>query len=1765
VTTGQPTDTFVRSRAGYQSVNYSSYINVWVNNHYSGADWTDYGLVQPAPAMVSDMAAKKAAGYDVTAASMDIVGENVWSTPSVEALRCTTSVVPATVTWVNKPSTTTEGSADATSFVLDHNVWDVTDIVSYWQANDAATDMCTILLKDVVDGTRGAYRSAENSGTKPVFTIEYSSAPLDATKVTAVTTASASWHGDGLIESVNDTNAAGRGSLTLDWDPVEHATSYSIYLFDGNTYRSVGSTTATSWASAGKGIYPSDTQIAAMSAGYSSDPFKAPAGLDLRDDPMPLYAKTAGNVMDAIPAYLFKVVPADALAEAPLSTQPTVTVQFADRTRHAYEMPAYTTYGLGSVAGDDAEVLLNTGAFTLSSTDLAINSFGPPAALRRTYRSSSTATTTFGEGWRFNFEQSITNGPASSRIYTDEAGEQYRFNAAGTNVWSAPHSMVATLTWVPASSTYELLFKGGEKTAFDGTGRLIRETDRHNDSVTYTWNGSSGLTITAANSHVISVTFASGAITGATYQRGGVTRQVTYPTRYKVVRKLSDTQSATVDYGYDAYHHISTVSVPVFTPGGVNALWPFGTVTSGAGTCVEYPNGTTAAARNTTFTIDTSARTASVSRQARVDLDTSDTEVAETYQWDPTGRETVRGVPATSTQTREGTSTTDYSPIGSPRRSVTAAGVVTEAVTDWRGNELSSSDVQGDTTYSVYNATDDLVSTTDPREAVTSYTYNASGDVLTDRRQLNGTDWAQTTYDYTGDAHGRVQSETKSIDASHVAVTTYGNYGDFTQAGTEINVGVALSTTDTLPGNLVTARTFNGFGDVLTETDPAGSLVASTTYDASGRAVIEQDASGALTRHRYDVLGNDVETSRTAGAAWADWTSKTVDPTGLVLSEQSFITSAGVPTCFRTVTHLYNASGQEATSTASNEGTSRTAYDAKGDVSYQWATTASSMTLTSKATITDTDADGREESSIVTADSELGSAETTTAYAPGDDEVAATNPADAEATEYEYDKAGNQTAVEAPDDGGGTVREESAYDLGGRVISSVDASSDVVITNYDLLGRVTSTSLGTSQGPRITSTTYNVLGWVLTSTDADGIVTSHQYDKAGRGLKQIVHRGATPDQVTQHFFDASGNETKTIDPDGWITETTFDGFGRVIHRSEHKGVEPAIHDVLAAFDEAGRPIETSDTVAGTRTTYRYAHTTSDKTVVTRTPGETQSPVELSAAGLELRRYFESGSGSSVSTLSMNVDIRDDTNVPELWHYVSGGRGVNRLNAPDRAGRLSLQFALRKAYYYYDASSGRKIREEVGSGSVRKSAFTYTDEGRLLSVETSNQPTLTYAFNEGGDITRAGDTTLAYDSIGGTLTSSTAGASTTTYDFDSRGRRISQTSPSQTATYTWTDGDRLARYDLDRAPFGSVDVSATFAYDASGQRTMSVVATAGVVTTTSYTYEGLQLARLASASQGTTTTISYIFDEEGRPQALSVSMSDTSTIYTLPIWVNDRGDVCRVTDYDLDTYVNDWTYDPYGRPLTTSVASSSWVPLSVAQRIADLQPLRYAGYAYDTFSGLYYCSQRYYDPTTAQFISRDPALSDAEESSYQYTEGEPIGRTDSNGLWWTLSRLKWRFWSATAYKIINITPYTAINKFSEAAAWVTRVIIGEGLSRGILSAGNHMQKRLAGIGGPYPGAFKNMPVEVDSGDLWMLTVSDYAYLVSQKGRRGRSEFQYEVKYRLLCYDRKGRLYRIATRSQRQWVGTSVWRGPGLNPYPYIKIRPSGWRTPSEQAF
>ena len=81
----------------------------------------------------------------------------------------------------------------------------------------------------------------------------------------------------------------------------------------------------------------------------------------------------------------------------------------------------HTSYDLGSWDGHSATVQLDSKSLNLHVTDLAIDSYGPPAALERTYCSMSTTSNEYAYGWRFSFERSLTFLTSQQQVvYTDD-------------------------------------------------------------------------------------------------------------------------------------------------------------------------------------------------------------------------------------------------------------------------------------------------------------------------------------------------------------------------------------------------------------------------------------------------------------------------------------------------------------------------------------------------------------------------------------------------------------------------------------------------------------------------------------------------------------------------------------------------------------------------------------------------------------------------------------------------------------------------------------------------------------------------------------------------------------------------------------------------------------------------------------------------------------------------------------------------------------------------------------------------------------------------------------------------------------------------------------------------------------------------------------------------------------------------------------------------------------------------------------------------
>lgn len=158
-----------------------------------------------------------------------------------------------------------------------------------------------------------------------------------------------------------------------------------------------------------------------------------------------------------------------------------------------------------------------------------------------------------------------------------------------------------------------------------------------------------------------------------------------------------------------------------------------------------------------------------------------------------------------------------------------------------------------------------------------------------------------------------------------------------------------------------------------------------------------------------------------------------------------------------------------------------------------------------------------------------------------------------------------------------------------------------------------------------------------------------------------------------------------------------------------------------------------------------------------------------------------------------------------------------------------------------------------------------------------------------------------------------------------------------------------------------------------------------------------LCSAQARSARTSATVSYLYDDVGRAYAGSYesTKSGVSNRALFRVMTDDHGDVLALADASGDTFAK-YSYGVFGESESTSSRASTVIPSTLAAEIAAANRLRYAGYDFDPWSGVYYLQARYYDPATKQFLSRDPIGADGEESAYQYCGGNPVELIDPTG-------------------------------------------------------------------------------------------------------------------------------------------------------------------------
>ena len=133
-----------------------------------------------------------------------------------------------------------------------------------------------------------------------------------------------------------------------------------------------------------------------------------------------------------------------------------------------------------------------------------------------------------------------------------------------------------------------------------------------------------------------------------------------------------------------------------------------------------------------------------------------------------------------------------------------------------------------------------------------------------------------------------------------------------------------------------------------------------------------------------------------------------------------------------------------------------------------------------------------------------------------------------------------------------------------------------------------------------------------------------------------------------------------------------------------------------------------------------------------------------------------------------------------------------------------------------------------------------------------------------------------------------------------------------------------------------------------------------------------------------------YDANG--QAISVNYNGTEYYYLR----NGQNDIVGLMD-ESGVRVVEYIYDAWGKLISTTG--------TLATTLGADNPFRYRGYYYDTETGLYYLTTRYYDPEVCRFISADVYMSTGQGvlggNMWAYCGNNPVNRYDIDGEWWIL--------------------------------------------------------------------------------------------------------------------------------------------------------------------
>ena len=579
-------------------------------------------------------------------------------------------------------------------------------------------------------------------------------------------------------------------------------------------------------------------------------------------------------------------------------------------------------------------------------------------------------------------------------------------------------------------------------------------------------------------------------------------------------------------------------------------------------------------------------------------------------------------------------------------------------------------------------------------------------------------------------------------------------------------------------------------------------------------------------------------------------------------------------------------------------------------------------------------------------------------------------------TVYTYDTDGNRLiSIENPEN-------ETAwfsYDTNHQVTSIKDARNLYTYFSYDTYGNVE--SITDAEG-NITQYSNNYSGRATTETDGENKNTWYTYDNLDN-LTLIKNH-------LNHEVGLSYNDNGLLESVFWLNKgvTSSTGYSYNLEDRLQSVTNPLSRVISYTYDESGN-LKTKNDYVGSTATYNYDTNNRLEGIVY--PDHTVTIGRDNNGNITSITCPQGTSGFDYNELILLKKYTDPYGKILQYNYNDSGR-LETLTYPDgktvkygydKAGRLvTVQdwIAGTTDYEYDNAGNLTKITRPNNTEAI----YSYDDASRLIGITeqkiggpvicsysydidgvgnhksvTATEPLtgtfqpkdLSYTHDKANRLLSAGDISFTYDYNGNRKTSTDAGGTTYTWDYENMLTQISETDPVKTVQYKY-DGlnNRIAKIQ------GSNETR--YVLDIGGDMSRVLVETDENGKITAYYVYGIGLiSRITPEPENVRNFYHY----------------------------NHRGDTIALTDASGNV-TDSYAYDEYGKLLNSTGTKDN--PFKFVGRFGVM----------DEGDNLYFMRARFYDAEVGRFLSEDPiGFKGGDWNLYAYVGGNPLIGVDPLGF------------------------------------------------------------------------------------------------------------------------------------------------------------------------